>query len=84
MCVVNTIPRLLRRPQGQSACMRKISPTQGVDLRTVQAAQSLSTDYAIPIRKRMFHANNSQFSLLCSEGIQIFLEIPAANVVLIL
>jgi hypothetical protein len=58
MCVVNTIPRLLGRPQGWSARMRKISPTQGVDLRTVQAVQSRSTDYDIPNQKRMFHANN--------------------------
>jgi hypothetical protein len=37
-------------PQGPSGRVRKISPKPGLDLRTVQAAASRYTDYAIPAR----------------------------------
>jgi len=43
MCVVNNIPWLLGRPQGRSVRMRKISPTQGLDLRTVKAVEGCVT-----------------------------------------
>ena len=56
MCVVSAIPRLLSRSQGQSAKVRKISPTQGLDFRTDQAVESRYTDYGTPIRKWMFNA----------------------------
>ena len=49
MCVVNIIPRLVGWPQGRSARVRKISPTQGLDLRTVLAIECCYTDYDIPI-----------------------------------
>ena len=40
--------RRLRVPQGQSGRVRKISPSPGLDPRTVQPVTSRYTDWAIP------------------------------------
>jgi hypothetical protein len=44
----HTPARRLSGPQGRSGRVRKISPTPGLDPRTVQPVASRYTDWAIP------------------------------------